>query len=174
MRIVVTDACIFIDLLECNACEAFFHLSIEVVTSYQVWMELESEQRKVLSEWVDSDRLRIIKISEDFVGAAKERNLSTSLSIADLSVWHLAEKSNDILLTSDGVLRKMAKRHDIKTHGLLWIFDQIYEEELIKPKDLILKLQHIFDTNSHYRSNTKLYESFEWLKKKWNPQTQKR
>lgn len=168
MRIAVTDACIFIDLLECKACQAFFQLSLEVVTSYQVWMELENKQREVLDKWVDRDQLTIVKISVDFVEVANDKNLSSSLSIADLSVWYLAEDNNDILLTSDGVLRKMAKRHNIKTHGLLWIFDQLYEEELLAPKELISKLQHIFDTNSHYRSDTKLYEAFERLKKKWD------
>lgn len=171
MRIVFTDACIFIDLLECEACDAFFQLSLEVVTSYQVWMELENEQREALTQQVDREQLRIIKIQEDFVEAANERDLSSSLSIADLSIWHLAEEKDDILLTSDGVLRKMAKRQNIKTHGLLWIFDQLFEEELFAPKDLISKLQYIFDTNSHYRSDIKLYEAFERLKKKWDSLT---
>jgi len=92
MRITVTDACIFIDLLDCQACEAFFQLSFKVVTSYQVWMELDKEHRGILEKGVDAGQLTIIKITEDFVQKIQNKQLSSSLSIANLSVWYLAEK----------------------------------------------------------------------------------
>jgi len=76
-------------------------------------------------------------------------------------------KNEDILLTSDGTLRSMAKRHEIKTHGLLWIFDQFFQEDILSPNELISKLQHIFDINAYYRTNSKLYNAFERMKQKW-------
>jgi len=167
MRITVTDACIFIDLLECQAYEAFFQLSFKVVTSYQVWMELDKEHREILEKWVESEQLTIIKIKEDFVQKTQNKRLSSSLSVADLSVWYIADENEDILLTSDGTLRTMAKRHEIKTHGLLWIFDQLFREDILSPKELISKLQHIFDINVYYRTNSKLYNAFKRMKKKW-------
>ncbi|MEX2464182.1 MAG: hypothetical protein WD513_07775 [Balneolaceae bacterium] len=54
MKVAVTDACIFIDLLESEACFAFFQLQFEIVTTRQVWMELESDQRNELEKWMDS------------------------------------------------------------------------------------------------------------------------
>jgi len=167
MRITVTDACIFIDLLECQAYEAFFQLSFKVVTSYQVWMELDKEHREILEKWVESEQLTIIKIKEDFVQKTQNKRLSSSLSVADLSVWYIADENENILLTSDGTLRTMAKRHEIKTHGLLWIFDQLFREDILSPKELISKLQHIFDINVYYRTNSKLYNAFKRMKKKW-------
>lgn len=48
MKVAVTDACIFIDLLESEVYQAFFKLPLEIMTTRQVWGELESEQREVL------------------------------------------------------------------------------------------------------------------------------
>ncbi|HEX6981332.1 MAG TPA: hypothetical protein VF181_01090 [Balneolaceae bacterium] len=88
-------------------------------------------------------------------------------SVADLSVWFIADKNEGILLTSDGTLRSMAKLHDIQTHGLLWIFDELFQENILPPEDLISKLQHVFDTNAYYRTDSKLFKAFNQLKGKW-------
>jgi len=167
MRITVTDACIFIDLLECHACEAFFQLSFRVVTSYQVWMELENDHREILRQWIKNHQLMVIKIEENFVEMTRDENLSRSLSIADRSVWFISKKEDGILLTSDGMLRKMAKKHRIDTHGLLWVFDRMVREQLITTDKAISKLQQIFNRNSYYRTDSKLTKAFESLKRKW-------
>ncbi|HYW35325.1 MAG TPA: hypothetical protein VE868_07960 [Balneolaceae bacterium] len=130
-------------------------------------MELDKEHREILEKWVESEQLTIIKIKEDFVQKTQNKRLSSSLSVADLSVWYIADENENILLTSDGTLRTMAKRHEIKTHGLLWIFDQLFREDILSPKELISKLQHIFDINVYYRTNSKLYNAFKRMKKKW-------
>lgn len=167
MKIAVTDASIFIDLLECEACDPFFRLPYQIVTSYQVWMELEEEQRAFLKKWVKKERLTVIKIEEDFIEITHKEDLSRSLSVADRSVWLISDREDGILVTSDGTLRKMAKKHRIETHGLLWVFDQMVREELLIPGDAAFRLQQIFDQNRYYRTNSKLIRAFESLRKKW-------
>lgn len=172
MKIAVTDASIFIDLLECEACEAFFRLPYTFITSYQVWMELEKDHRKILAKWLD-DRIRVVKIERDFVKATDEKELSSSLSIADRSVWFLSYNQGDILLTSDGLLRKMGKKHGIETHGLLWIFDRMVDEDILDPKEAIAKLESVFEANRFYKTDQKLRKFFERLKIKWNKKSSK-
>lgn len=167
MTIAVTDASIFIDLIESDACGAFFRLPYQIVTSYQIWMELDPEQRNILSVWIDSGQLTIIRIKEDFVKGVQPFNLSLSLSVADRSAWFLAKKKGAILLTSDRVLRKMGRQHGIKTHGLLWIFDRMVEKQTLNLEEAISSLQFVFDQNLYYRRNQKLLNAFERLKKKW-------
>lgn len=57
MKILITDASIFIDLLDCDACTPFFQLPYEIKTTYQGWRELEEEQQSVLHKWVKSKKL---------------------------------------------------------------------------------------------------------------------
>lgn len=167
MKIAVTDASIFIDLLECKVCGPFFKLPYQILTSYQVWMELEKGQREELRQWLNDDRLTIIKIEKDFVQITEREGLSRSLSIADRSAWFLSEQENGLLLTSDGALRKMAKQHQIETHGLLWVFDQMVRQEFLASIDAVTKLQQVFEQNSYYRTDRKLIDAFESLKEKW-------
>jgi len=160
MKIAVTDASIFIDLLECHGCEAFFGLSYQIVTSYQIWRELDPDQRTILSAWVDNGQLTVIRIEDDFIAATQPYNLSLSLSVPDRSAWFLAMKESALLLTSDGALRKMGKKHGIQTHGLLWLFEQMVEEQTLSPSEAVFKLQGIFDQNLYYKGNQKLMSAF--------------
>lgn len=167
MKVAVTDACIFIDLIECDACSSFFQLPFQFITSYQVWSELEDEQVVTLNEWVKSKKLHIEQTDPDFLELLKDKSLSTSLSIADLSVWFLCDTSGDILLTSDGLLRSSAKKHAMETHGLLWLFDQMVKHQLMSKTTATTKLQSVFNNNIYYSSNTKLIKAFEKMVKGW-------
>ncbi len=167
MNIAVTDASIFIDLLECNASEAFFRLPYRILTSYQVWMELDTSHREILKGWVDRGQLTVLKIQEDFVRILQPFDLSTSLSIADRSVWFIANNKSAVLLTSDAVLRKMGKQHGIETHGLLWIFELMVDEQVLKPDVAVSCLEQIFDQNLYYSRNQRLVQAFNRLKQKW-------
>lgn len=167
MKVAVTDACIFIDLLDSEACSAFFQLQYEIVTTRQVWMELESDQREVLETWIETNQLKIISGVTNVKAMRDKNNLSKGLSIADLTVWSLTDQVDGILLTSDGLLRKMAKKHKIETHGLLWVFNQLVEQRILPVKEATEKLQVVFNQNTHYKSDSKLYEAFEALLTKW-------
>lgn len=167
MKVAVTDACIFIDLLDSKACPAFFQLQFEIITTRQVWMELDVEQKTELTKWIDSGDLSIISGINNVIEVRDENNLSKALSIADLSVWALTANEGGILLTSDGTLRKMAKQHKIETHGLLWIFDQMVENKLLPVAKASEKLQLVFNQNTHYKSDQKLFNAFEALLTKW-------
>lgn len=167
MKIAVTDACIFIELLESEACDPFFRLPVEIVTTVQVWRELDGDQHDILNRWIESDDLKITSFYSDPFEIQSEHNISESLSVADLSVWGLCHENGDLLLTSDGTLRKMAKKHKMETHGILWIFDQLVENQLLPVSDAVDKLQGIFTRNIIYRTDSKLIEAFEVLKSEW-------
>ena len=163
MDVAITDACIFIDLLECEGHEAFFRLPYRIITSYQVWMELDEGHRSVLSR----SRLEVLELTDDFVTHTEDLGLSQSLSIADRSVWYLAKDNEAILLTSDKVLRRSGNSHSIETHGLLWIFDQLVENQIIDPETAKSKLEIVLDQNTYYKTNEKLMKAYAELIDKW-------
>lgn len=145
----------------------FFNFPFQFITSYQVWSELETEQCAILNEWVKTKKLLIEQTDSDFLELLKDKNLSASLSIADLSVWFLCDTAGDILLTSDGLLRKSAKQYEIETHGLLWLFDQMVKHQVMSKTTATTKLQSVFNNNIYYSSNTKLINAFEKMVKAW-------
>lgn len=51
MRVAVTDACIFIDLIELDIIGNFFQLDIELHTTVAVMNELYPEQKQVHEAW---------------------------------------------------------------------------------------------------------------------------
>lgn len=167
MNILVTDASIFIDLIDCDVLSPFFELPCQYYTTDYIWDELIPEQQVLLQPAIDHGKLEIHDTDEHFLEYISEKNLSKSLSIADRSVWYLTKMKGDILLTSDGALRKMAKKHEIKTHGLLWIFEQMVNHNIISPQTAITKLDLLFENNSYYRMNVKLMNAWEELQNKW-------
>ncbi len=48
MKLAITDACIFIDLIELRLTSEFFKLPIEIHTSLDVYNELYPEQKEIL------------------------------------------------------------------------------------------------------------------------------
>lgn len=84
-----------------------------------------------------------------------------------MSVWSLCYEKGRVLLTSDGTLRKMAKEHRIKTHGLLWVFDQIVKNNLLTVDEATEKLQSVFNQNEYYKTDVKLFDAYEALLTNW-------
>lgn len=120
-----------------------------------------------LGQWEKSGDLTIASGMGDILELREQHNLSKSLSIADLSVWALTKHEGGVLLTSDGTLRKMAQKHRIETHGLLWVFDQLVEYSLLSAHKASKQLHLVFNQNTHYKSDQKLFEAFERLLERW-------
>ena len=59
MKLAVTDACIFIDLLLLDLVQPFFNLNIEIHTSLDVFYELNDNQRGLLSEYQIQGKLTV-------------------------------------------------------------------------------------------------------------------
>lgn len=90
LKVVVTDANIFIDLNDLELTEAFFKLNIEVHTTSFVIHELYREQQRLLRSFQKSKKLSVHNLQEKDFREIHNTNYPKSLSIADKSVLHLA------------------------------------------------------------------------------------
>ena len=109
VKIAVTDANIFIDLYDIGLTKSFFNFELEIHTTSAVLYELYSEQQEILQAYQSVGRLFIHNLHEqDFVEIYFE-NYPKSLSEADKSVLHVANKINACVLSSDKTLRNYAK-----------------------------------------------------------------
>ncbi len=168
VKIAVTDANIFIDLYEIGLTKSFFNFELEIHTTSAVLYELYSEQQEILQAYQSVGRLFIHNLHEqDFVEIYFE-NYPKSLSEADKSVLHVANKINACVLSSDKTLRNYAKNKEIEYHGMFWIFDKFVETGILSPRDAISKLNQLIASNFLFRNNQKLVGEVEKRLKIWS------
>jgi predicted nucleic acid-binding protein len=148
MKIVISDTNIFIDLLNTALLEDFLKLKIEVHTTDFVLVELYAEQVKILEKKIEDEQLIIDKANEDDLDEIiKLQSEKTSLSINDISVYYFAKKQKAMILTGDRSFRKYAEENEIEVKGILWIFDELLNNELLSKKVLAGKLRTLMKTN---------------------------
>lgn len=167
MQIAVTDACIFIDLLDLKIIQQFFNLDLEIHTTYEVWDEFNEGQQEILKAYRSVQKLTVHilepKDKEEFSAIAYPKGLSPP----DISVLYIAEKIGALLLSSDGMVRKFAPKKGIKLHGMFWILDQLVEQELLEKARAIALLKNLFKNNLMYKNNVKLWKEAERRINSW-------
>jgi len=147
MKLVVQDANIIIDLIDCEIFEIFFGLELEVVTSSLVLDEIsDTSQREVCKKAIGKKMLRTIDISTIEYLQLQAMDLP-GLKVADRSVLKIAETGQATLLTGDGRLRKTAKNLNVEVRGILWVFDQLVEDGILQTTEAHTKLTYLFKHN---------------------------
>lgn len=147
MRVVVQDANVIFDLIDCDIFELFFQLDFEVVTTSLVLREIsDAEQLRACQGAVDADGLEVIEISTIEYLRLQALDLP-GLKVADRSVLRIAEDRKAFLLTGDGRLRKTAKSINVTVCGTLWVFDQLIASELLTYAEARAKLTHLREIN---------------------------
>lgn len=165
--IAVTDACIFIDLLDLDIIDYFFNLDIEIHTTLPVLNELYSNQQKILKAYQSVGKLTVHNLQEkDFMEIFNE-GYPKSLSETDKSVLHIANQLNACVLSSDKTVRNYAKNKAIEYHGMIWIFDQLVESSALSPKEAAAKLRELISINFVFRNNNSLTIAIEQRLKRW-------
>lgn len=145
MKIAVTDANIFIDLIHCALLEMLFGIGVEVHTTINVIDELNEKQQTILTKYIRKNLLAVHQL-EEFV-IPLELKVSKRLSDSDKSVFSLALQLEAFILTGDGVIRKTSGFQKIEVHGVLWLFDQFTEQKLITKKVALAQLKLLMDYN---------------------------
>ncbi len=168
MRIAITDACIFIDLIELQLTSQFFGLDIEIYTTLDVYNELYIEQQEWLKIYRSFGKLTIHNLSPEEKDSIQNMSFPKSLSDNDKSVLFLAEKLDALVLSSDKAVRSFAKKHSIEYHGMLWIFDSLIENGLITNEEAISKMRLLISNNIVYQNNMELNAEIEKRIKRWS------
>ena len=156
MKLVVTDACIFIDLIELQISSEFFGLPIEIHTSLDVFNELYTEQKEILKAYHSVGKLTIHNLSSQEKTNIREEKYPRSLSENDKTVLFFANKLNATVISSDKAVRNYARSKAIEYHGMLWILDKLIEYRLITPPEAITKINTLFSGNIIYQNNIEL------------------
>lgn len=149
MAIAVNDANIFIDLIEIDLIDVFFELKLDLHTTNLVLSELDNEQQQVIKKQITKKRLKVRVLSDEELMKLKDAEItSNKLSKHDVSVYAYAKELSAIILTSDRRLRTEAKNKGFEVHGILWVFETMMAEKLLKPKRAIEKLTELMKINT--------------------------
>lgn len=148
MRIAVTDASIFIDLMVAALLDDFAALDLEILTTFEVLSELYPDQQELLLSLTEAGRLTVHTLSEDALSVWRAKHdISTGLSYPDQTVLCLAMEQNAMVLTGDNLMRKTAIKLDIAVGGILWIFDQLLEASQISHRQAMIGLESVMEVN---------------------------
>lgn len=139
--VVIKDACILFDLIDLDLLETFYLLDVTPVTTGFVVSEvLDETQAALLAEDIKAGKLTIYNDGD----VAKIAALSvehTGLSFADCSVLELSFRVPGLILSADKSLRNEAKRRGLVVKGLLWVINQLFENEILSKEVCLAKLE---------------------------------
>lgn len=168
MKLVVTDACIFIDVMELQLASEFFGLELEIHTTIDVVNELFPQQQQTLLAYQQGGRLTIHVLSPADQEAILKEGFPRALSPEDCSVIYVARKLDAIVLSSDKPVRKHAKNLSIEYHGMFWIFDKLVESDLLTNAVATAKLKLLMESNIIYKGNQEMVNEAEKRFRLWS------
>lgn len=163
-NVAVNDATLLMDLFELDLIEKFFELPIEFHVTQLVIQELEESQILGLKKFMGMKRLTVRYLTLTEIGNLNANYPDTmSLTQEDLSIYFYAkELHNCMILTEDNRLKREAKRQGFEVHGILWVFDKLVENKILKSELAILKLDILMQMNAGITEN-----DCNEIKKKW-------
>jgi rRNA-processing protein FCF1 len=147
MEFIVSDACIFIDLIEISLIKEFFALPFEFYTTDFVVNEITNlKQLSLIKEIIDLRKLNVLGTAPDDLYKIIQTSVNhPKLSVSDCSVFYFGKKNNFTVLTNDKRLRKLCKK--IRVHGILWIFDTLISNRIISKAQATEKLRELMEIN---------------------------
>ncbi len=148
MTIVVHDASVLIDLLECDLVENWCSLKFRLVTTSFVWREINRRHQKTrLKTFVDRKLLIIEAVGAETITEIFQlkSEVPPGVTVEDVSVLHLSLKLGAILLSSDGLLRRHAESRGIEVHGILWVLETLVDHGSISPLNAADRLEKLLE-----------------------------
>ncbi len=148
MKVAVTDASIFIDLINNGWIKLLPRLDYEIVTTYDIVAELYDFQQVILEEIVREQGLIVHAVPETEFNSWKNGiGMANRLSRPDLTVLWLASTMKAMVLSGDKLVRSTSLKLQLEVHGLLWLIDQFVEMRLITGKEACSGLEAIMEIN---------------------------
>lgn len=149
MLLVISDANILIDLAQIEMLAVFTKLNFKLFTTDFILEELNQTQGVLVDELVFSKELVVIETNEieDYYGITNLLNQTNGLSFEDCSVWYYSKKKNGTLLTGDAKLRREAEKDNVEVRGIIFVFDEIVKQNLLKPTEAALKISQLKQIN---------------------------
>lgn len=144
MKVAVKDANILIDLVEGDLLGTWFRLRIETHIPDLVLAEITNlDQRRMVLAMVEAGNLRVGTLTPEQLGQAVLYKRRYQISLADASAILMAEHLQATLLSGDKLVRKGGQSLALDVRGLLWVFDELVDRDLIIAADAAERLERV-------------------------------
>ena len=147
LKVAVTDANIFIDLIILELVAHLFKLKLHIHTTREVYDQLNADQKQKLQSFCDLKQLFVYNFDEQEISEIQSLDFPRGLELADRTVFYYANKFNSVVLSGDNKLRKFCEAKGLKVFGIIWLFDQFVEFELIDKAMAVNKLEKLLGYN---------------------------
>ena len=125
MRIVVTDANIFFDLIGIGALAFFFQLEHEVHTTVLVIDECDPADLAQLQAYIVNGKLQVRAFNEDEMKVVETTGRRKGLRPADRSILLHALEMKGWVLSGDKDVRNECGEMKLECHGMLWCLREL-------------------------------------------------
>lgn len=147
-HIAITDANVFIDLIEIDTLHLLFELPYKIHTTTFVIDELIDIQKEQVDKYINNNLLNVRGFDSAQVDHLQQvATHYRKLSETDVSVLVYAREINGTLLTSDNPLRKAAQKMNLNVHGMLWLLDEWVNHGLLSPTKATTHLIYLMSVN---------------------------
>jgi len=165
MKLAVTDANIFIDLIKLQMLTLLFNIDIEIHTTKEIVDQLNDDQLLHLTEFIDSQHLLVHYLSARQLQEVIDLAAPRALELADKSVAWLSLQLTATVLTGDGPLRKFCRTKHLEVRGIIWLFDAIVEKGLVSPLSAAEKMESLLGINSRLPKDECFHRIQQWRAK---------
>ncbi len=141
MKVVITDANIFIDLFEMDLLEGFFKLPYFISTSVFVLEELD-DIKPIVEKLVN-----VIPVTDQDLTAMAQIDWPKPFSFPDRTMLYLAQVHQMMVLSGERRMMAWCKENALEGHGLLYILDAMITNKVCKPKTVCKKLRMLVGNN---------------------------
>ena len=148
-KLIISDTNIFIDLISINVLDKLFLLPCDICTTDFVLNEIKwPNQRAEIDKHIITKDIEEVSFGFDELVKISELHSNSSTSMTDCSVWYLAKKTEGRLLTGDGKLKKAAEGDNVKVSGILYIFDNLVEYDIVNKASAAVLQEQLMAINS--------------------------
>lgn len=138
MQLLVSDANIFIDLLDGDVLEQLFKLPFEFLTPDILYYEELEELHSYLLEMglklgaLDGEEMKVVgHLVDQYRGPGR----------IDCMALFLAQKESCPLLTGDRDLRHAARQEGVLVNGTIWLIEQLLGHNLLTADEAYISLE---------------------------------
>lgn len=162
MKIAVTDANIFIDLIKLQWLGFLFSIEPEIYTTLEVVEELKPAQHDQLQGFIQASTLTVYLFNSAEFEQISNMDAPRALTTIDKSLVFLARQIGAGVLSGDNPLRKYCAACDLEVRGMLWLFDRLLELGLIDHSTAIEKLNQLLSFNDRLPKEECEYRLKHW------------
>lgn len=165
MKVAVTDANIFIDLIKLQLLGYLFSIDIEVYTTREVVDQLNTGQYEKVDSFIQAKVLKVYNFSSEELSEIVDMKAPKALEFPDKTVVYLATKISADVLTGDGPLRKFCISNQLTVRGIIWLFDKFLKADLISHNVAIEKMNHLLSFNDRLPKDECMNRLKQWQTK---------